>query len=185
MRRKKKYTEPFEVPRDPSERRSQRFFNELYDRYAATLYGILQTIVHDQETAKDLLQESFVKIWQALHTYDAARGAIFTWMLNIVRNTAIDYLRSRYRNEQQKTDTLPDYVNEHENWSVQPEVDHIGVGELLDTLSCDHRRIVELAYYKGYTHSEIAEELGIPIGTVKTRLRAAIVHLRHLLCNEL
>lgn len=106
-------------------------------------------------------------------------------MLNVTRNTAIDYLRSRRYQEQQKTDELPDYVYDHDNWSIQPNVDHIGLRELLDKLDCEVRRIVELAYFGGYTHTEIAETLGIPLGTVKTRLRAAMLQLRALLRDEL
>ncbi len=185
MRRRKKYSQPFTFTREQIEQRDRRFFEELYDRYAGTLLGILQRIVGDRETARDLLQDSFVKIWQSLDSYDSARGSIFTWMLNIVRNTAIDYLRSHRYQQQQKTEELPSYVYEHERWSVAPEVDSIGVRELLDALDCDCRRVLELAYYAGYTHTEIADELGIPLGTVKTRLRAAIAHLRHMLRNEL
>ncbi len=185
MRRRKKYGEPFTFTREQLQQRDKKFFDELYDRYAATLHGVLCTILHDTEVAKDLLQETFIKIWQHLDTYNPERGTIFTWMLNIARNTAIDHLRSRQYQQHQKTNELPDYVYEHEQWSVAPEVDHIGVRELLDKLDCDCRRVLELAYYAGYTHAEIAEELGIPLGTVKTRIRAAIAQLRHMLRNEL
>jgi RNA polymerase sigma-70 factor (ECF subfamily) len=185
MHRRKKYTQAFTFTREQLVQRDRAFFDELYDRYAATLHGVLCTIVRDTDLAKDLLQDTFIKIWQSLESYDPKRGTMFTWMLNIARNTAIDYLRSRQHQQQQKTDELPDYVYEHEQWSVEPEVDHIGVRELLDTLDCECRRVLELAYYRGYTHSEIAEELGIPLGTVKTRLRTAITQLRHVLRNEL
>lgn len=176
---------PLTFTREQLQQRDKTLFTEIYQRYSAALYGLLVAIVHDRETAEDLLQDSFIKIWHGLPSYDEKRGTLFTWMLNVTRNTAVDYLRSRRYQEQQKTEELPDYVYDHDNWSIQPNVDHIGLQELLDKLECELRRVVELAYFGGYTHSEIAEALGIPLGTVKTRLRAAILQLRALLRDEL
>jgi RNA polymerase sigma factor (sigma-70 family) len=157
-----------------------RAFSYLYEHYSAALYGIILPIVNQAEVANDVLQEVFLNIWRKIESYDPVKGRLFTWMLNIARNASIDMLRSRNFQNSKKNQPL----NEAVNWgrSVQmQDVDNIGLRKVLDKLKDEQRMLVELAYFKGYTHEEIAAMEGIPLGTVKTRIRTALIQLRNYL----
>lgn len=153
----------------------------LYDKYSSLLFGIIARIVKSDETAEDLLQEVFVKIWKNIDSYDSAKAKLVTWMGNIARNLAIDKIRSKdYKNSQQNHD-IEDYVNIiEESSSTGFNPDHIGVKEMIDKLPKEHRILIEMIYFQGFTQAETAEKLGIPLGTVKTRIRSAINNLRNI-----
>ncbi|GAB3811007.1 RNA polymerase sigma factor [Pontibacter rugosus] len=145
----------------------------LYDMYSATLYGVILQIVKVEETAEDVLQEAFVKIWNSFHSYDAGKGRLFTWMINVCRNLAIDKIRSKQHRVSLNTREIPaspraDMGTE----SFKPE--HIGLREITEKLNPDQKQIIDLMYFEGLTQSEIADEYQIPLGTVKTRARSAI-----------
>jgi RNA polymerase sigma factor (sigma-70 family) len=157
-----------------------RAFKYLYEHYAAALYGIILPIVNEAEVANDVLQEVFINIWRKIETYDPLKGRLFTWMLNIARNASIDTLRSKGFQNSRKNQSLTDAVN----WSSSAQsqqVDNIGLRKVLEKLKDEQRTLVELAYFKGYTHEEIAAIEGIPLGTVKTRIRSALIQLRNFL----
>ncbi len=156
-------------------------FNYLYDNYAPAIYGVVVRIVGEKEYANEALQDVFVKIWKNIKQFDPERGRLYTWMINIARNTAIDYIRSKGFQHQQKNQNLPESVDDDEQHSITLDVDHIGMKEVLMQLKNEWRTVIELAYYKGYTQQEIAERLDIPIGTVKTRTRSALIELKGLL----
>lgn len=154
-------------------------FGILYDNYSSTLYGVVLKIVGTAEVAEDVLQESFVKIWKNISSYDKTKGRLFTWLLNIARNTAIDKLRSK--NEKYQIQSIDDSVYQVDKQSsATMKVDHIGVKQSVQQLKPEHRVIIDMAYYGGYTQEEISEELKIPLGTVKTRMRNAIIELRKI-----
>jgi RNA polymerase sigma factor (sigma-70 family) len=151
----------------------------LYDMYSASLYGVISRIVTDEAIAEDLLQETFIKIWHSFAAYSSEKGRLFTWMVNIARNLAIDKLRSKDFKNQSKNQDLENnvtFIDEQKNTVYNPEL--LGVKELVTTLKPEQRIILDLVYFKGYTHVEAADELGIPLGTIKTRLRMAIIELR-------
>jgi RNA polymerase sigma-70 factor (ECF subfamily) len=148
----------------------------LYDHYSASLFGVAMRIVRSRELAEQVLQDSFVKIWKYGSQYDGAKGRLFTWMLNITRNTAIDATRTGYYKFYQKTDDLSGLQGSESKEETKPE--HIGLREMVGQLDEKYRVLIEKLYFEGYTQQEIGEELGIPIGTVKTRLRAAVEQLR-------
>ena len=155
-------------------------FNYLYDHYAAALYGVIFPIINDTELANDTLQEVFLSVWKKIDTYDAAKGKLFTWMLNIARNASIDVLRSRSFQNTRKNQPLAETVNWNSSFQVfQPDPETIGLYKLLEKLKEEQRVLIELAYFKGYTHEEIAEIEGLPLGTVKTRIRNALIQLRN------
>jgi RNA polymerase sigma factor (sigma-70 family) len=157
-------------------------YNALYDHYSASLYGVISKIILVEEIAQDILQEVFIKIWKGIDSYDSNKGRLFTWMLNISRNSAIDYTRSKQSGIDNKIQNLDNSVYEvNRQRSVSINTDTIGVQEQVIKLKDDYRLLIELIYYKGYTHEETAEELNIPLGTVKTRVRAAILELRQTL----
>jgi RNA polymerase sigma factor (sigma-70 family) len=156
-------------------------YEYLYDHYSAALYGVIHRIVANEETASDVLQDAFVKIWNGIGSYDPKKGKLFTWMLNISRNMAIDKTRSKDFNNSQKNQSTEKVVNHMVRLKaddLKPE--HIGLVELVNKLDPNERFLIDLMYFKGYTQSEIAEEYGIPLGTVKTRLRSATMNLRKI-----
>ena len=157
-------------------------FTYLYDNYSPALFGIIDRIVRSEEIAADVLQEAFVKIWKNMESYSGDKGSLFTWMLNISRNLAIDTLRSKqYKNEIQNLniDDLVYQVDKREQ--VEARVDHIGLKEEVNKLKPEQRILIEKVYFDGYTQDEVSKELDIPLGTVKTRLRAAMNELRSVI----
>jgi RNA polymerase sigma-70 factor (ECF subfamily) len=151
----------------------------LYDMYSASLYGVISRIIVDTPTAEDVLQETFVKIWHSFSGYSTEKGRLFTWMVNIARNLAIDKIRSKDYKNQNKNQELENnvtFIDEQRNTVYKPEL--LGIKELVETLKPEQKSILDLVYFKGYTHVEAADELGIPLGTIKTRLRMGIQQLR-------
>jgi len=153
-------------------------FGRLYEMYAPTLFGVIMRIVEQQETAEDLLQEVFIKIRRSFELYNPKRARLFTWMFNIARNTAIDYLRMRSTRNAKATMDITDASHSLDSHSCSMNIDTIGLKELLGNMGKHHQELLDLCYYKGYTHQEIAELLHLPVGTVKTRIRQAILQLR-------
>jgi len=154
----------------------------LYDHYAQALLGIIYRIIDCRDTSEEILQETFVKIWSNMDKYDSTKSRLFTWMSRIARNTAIDKRRSK------------NFENNRSNISLDPSIHNSGVNGI-DTSSMDIKRltkdldpkysqVLEYVYLKGYSHADAAEALGIPKGTVKTRLRSSLKQLREVLKNE-
>lgn len=154
-------------------------FSYLYDNYSGALYGVVKQIVSDVEIGNDVLQEVFVNIWSKMDSYDSSKGRLFTWMLNIARNAAIDKTRSK--NYQQGLRQQPIDDNELTHPVVRPGYDDYGLKKVLFKLKGEQRMLVDLSYYQGFTHEQIAKALNIPLGTVKTRLRSALSQLRTML----
>lgn len=159
--------------------KSREGFNYLYKQYAAVLYGIVRKVVYDEQIAQDTLQEAFVKIWNNIDRFDPAKGRLYTWMLNVARNAAIDKLRSKSEVMRSKIQTGEDIVYKaEEGKDTEQKTDAIGLKETVAGMQLEYRVIVELAYFKGFTLDEISKTLNIPLGTVKTRMRKAITMLR-------
>lgn len=160
--------------------RDQQAFQWLYDQYSPALYGVVLRIVRDDEQAQDLIQDIFVKIWKNLDGYDASKGRLFTWMLNVARNTAIDALRSRKTQPTAtiRTDEDTVHIVDRQHNTEQPNPDHIGIQDVVNQLRPDRKQLIDLVYFNGYTHEEAAEALKLPLGTVKTRIRAALQELK-------
>lgn len=165
--------------------KDQQAFSYLYDNYAAALNGIIYRMVESRELAEDILQEAFVKIWNNFSSYDTAKGRLFTWMLNITRNLTIDTLRSKGYKKQSKISSDENSVsNLTDDNRMAERFDAMGLRKQLVNLKPEQRSIVDLAYFNGYTQDEISKEMGIPLGTVKTRMRSAIIELRKMLQHE-
>ncbi len=154
----------------------------IYEKYASALYGVITRLVNDDHLAEDVLQEAFLKIWNNAASYEAEKGRLFTWMMNICRNAAIDKLRSKGVKNSKQTSSDETVLLENPTKiydDIKP--DTIGLKELVDKLKPEWKQLVDLIYFKGYTHQEVAEELNMPLGTVKTRLRSAITELRNII----
>lgn len=159
--------------------RDEAAFEELYRYYSPALYGVIRKIVRNEEAARDLLQDTFIKIWQRFAAYDPEKGRLFTWLLNIARNTAIDSLRRNQFTQPMPTNetilsVLGNRLEEEINQETMDMADQI---RLLDD---NQQAILNLVYFFGYTQEEAAQALHIPLGTVKTRIRAALRRLREV-----
>jgi RNA polymerase sigma factor (sigma-70 family) len=154
----------------------------LYDHYSAALNGVISRIISNEDLAEEVLQDAFLKIWEKIASYDETKGKLFTWMLNVSRNLAIDKMRSKEISKGRKTDDLQKLVSKVDNQEfVESQVEAIGLKEVLLKLPAEQRFVVEKVYLGGFTHAELAEEYRIPLGTVKTRLRMAMTELRTIL----
>lgn len=152
----------------------------LYEHYSKALYTIILRIVHKEEIAEEILQEAFLKIWNNFLLFDTNKGRLFTWLISIARNLAIDYKRSKTAaNEAQNQELESNVILIDTRDHIFYNPDTIGLKELVQELKTEQQEIIELIYFQGFTHAEAAEKLNIPLGTVKTRLRMAIMILRN------
>jgi len=167
-------------------KKNQQAFSYLYDHYASALFGVICRIVDSSEHAEEVIQDVFVKIGRHIDLFDTEKGRLYTWMINIARNTALDHRKSKAIINEKKNQPLSNIVNrdEEEDQSQNEQhtkADFIGFKNILDNLKPEWRILIEMAYYEGYTQQEIAEQLEVPLGTVKTRTRAAFIQLQQLL----
>ena len=173
-----KYSEPELI--QLLRQRSRHVFSYLYDNYSGALLSIIRNIVNEEELANDVLQEVFVKIWKQIDSYDSSKGRLFTWMLNIARNASIDTIRSKsFQNSRQNRELTEDVYSA--GGTSETRTDQIGLRKLVHNLKEEYRVLVELSYFQGYTQDEIAKMLNMPLGTVKTRLRTALIQLREII----
>jgi RNA polymerase sigma factor (sigma-70 family) len=162
--------------------KNENGFHYLYDHYSGALYGVILRIVQSKDYTEEIIQDVFVKIWNSIQQYDSSKGRFYTWMINIARNTAIDYLKSKGFQNELKNQSLPDFVyNSAELSTTNDSSDFIGFNNVLESLESDKKELIDLAYYQGYTQNEISEKLKIPLGTVKTKMRNALMKLKDLL----
>ncbi len=160
--------------------RNQSGLSYLYDNYSPALFGVICRILGNEKVAEEVLSQTFMKIWDKIDTYDSAKSTLFTWIMTIARNTAIDKKRLKSFNRNEKTKAIDSTVNniESDN-SFQLDKDR-----LIANLDQKYRDVVERIYLLGYTQLDVSKELEIPLGTVKTRLRKAILILREEFKNE-
>lgn len=150
--------------------------NELYDSYGPALFSIALRIVGSQQLAEQVLQDTFVKVWRCSDTYDASKGRLFTWLLNIARNTAIDATRTAHYRQYSRTEDISTL-----SYSIYVEpicVDTLDIHQMAARLDNKYHQLIDLVYFQGYGQQEAADIVGIPLGTLKTRLRQAISLLR-------
>jgi RNA polymerase sigma-70 factor (ECF subfamily) len=152
----------------------------LYEKYSRALFGVISRIIFDRDIAEEVFHDAFMKIINKIDNYDETKGRLYTWMANICRNSAIDKTRSKEFSKKNKTNTIDAYVYGMESETGTAEaVDGIGVKELMEVLNEEQRFVMECIYFKGYTHTEVAEEYSLPLGTVKSRIRSAIKVLKN------
>lgn len=159
---------------------------KLYDRYRSILFGLLLRIIHNRAEAEDVLQEVFVQVWQRAANFDETRGKPFTWLVTLTRSRAIDRIRalgSRERTLEQATRETEDVIFDAEQNAILKQRGAV-VRRALAELSDEQQRILKLAYFDGFSQSEIAEKLNSPLGTVKTGMRTGMIRLRELLDSQ-
>ena len=156
-------------------------FTSLFNDYSRALFRVLFKLVNDQEKAEDLLQDTFLKAWTHLHQYDPAQGRPYTWLLSITRHVALSELRHQKVQAQAVT-----YIGQQTSEGALPAVnDGLLNGSIFTLLPPQYRQIMELHYIQGLTQLEIAQELGLPLGTIKTRIRSALHVLKRFFHQDI
>jgi RNA polymerase sigma-70 factor, ECF subfamily len=163
------------------QRRDPKALAELYDRYGRMTYSLILRVVRDTGIAEDLVQETFLRVWNRVHGFDAQKGSIGPWLLAVARNRAIDYLRSaggRERNavEYEESDHPRLYCDMEKDLLASDKARR--VQSAIGRLNPNQRQVIELAYFEGLSQTEMAERMGQPLGTVKTWVRTALKNLR-------
>ncbi|CAN5188984.1 sigma-70 family RNA polymerase sigma factor [soil metagenome] len=159
----------------------QGAFATLYDQVAPRVFGLIRRILRDQAQSEEVTQEVFLEIWQTAPRFDPKKGGASTWILTMAHRRAVDRVRASQSSRDRDTrigirDYNPDYDNVAE--TIEVRIEHERVEKAMTRLTELQRQAVSLAYYGGYSHSEVAEMLSVPIGTVKTRLRDGMIRLR-------
>lgn len=160
--------------------RDEHALGLLYQRYAPNLRHAIRRLVRDEALAQDILQEGLLRIWLHIDRYDPARGRLFTWMQRICCYHAIDVLRSARHHLHCRGQSLDTAAAHYLPAPTTFHPEHIGLRELTQRLAPPHGELIELLYFQGYTHVEAALHLGLPLGTAKTRARAALLALAKL-----
>jgi len=167
---------------DKLRKRDPEGLASAYDRYGRTAYALFARITRDRGVAEDLVQELFLRLWNRGQEFDASRGALGVWVLSIARNMAIDYVRSaqtRFASRLRSMEQLEPLCFSRNPSEREHRIDDVrAIQEAFATLSADEKRVMELAYFEGFSQSEIATNTQQPLGTVKSRMRSALARLR-------
>lgn len=160
---------------------------EIYDRYRVILFGLILRILYDRVEAEDVLQETFFQVWKKAKDFDETRGRPFTWLATLSRSRAIDRLRSIGARDRLAIGVASESREEAGDAAMDAILSERSkvVRTALQKLPKEQLQVLELAYYDGYTQSEIAKRLDAPLGTVKTRMRTGMIKLRELLGDSL
>ncbi|MCC7223151.1 MAG: sigma-70 family RNA polymerase sigma factor, partial [Chitinophagales bacterium] len=161
-------------------RNEEAAYAYLYDHYSAMVYGIICQSLKSENQAEMVMQDVFVKIWKNINAFDPQKGKLATWIIQITRNAAIDFLRSKQYKVNTQNQNIDSFVSSDRvdsnlhtiaatTVTAQTNIDTIGIRDLLQALNEDQRKILDLMYFKGYTQAEVSESLGMPLGTVKTK----------------
>jgi len=164
------------------QKRDPEAMGKLYDRFGRVAWSVIVAIVRDESIAEDLVQETFLRVWNRIHAFEPGKGALGPWLLAIARNRAIDHLRSVGARMDRNSFELD--VREHPSLFVTMDRDVVNtdharvIRQAVARLNENQQKVIELAYYEGLSQTEMAERLGEPLGTVKTWVRTALKHLR-------
>ena len=158
--------------------RNEKAISLLYEHYGDTLYGVAYKVVRDSDLAQDVLQESFIKIWKKSDSYDSTKAKLFTWLFRITRNTAIDKLRSvNTKTDKEIQMDVSDVYNLGVE-SIRPEF--IDVKDNLGKIEAKYQIVLEALFFQGMTQQEASDELNIPLGTIKSRLKIGLRELKKI-----
>ena len=168
--------------------RDDRALEELYERFSKVIYSVIVSIVKKKEDAEEILCEIFFQVWEKAPSYDLGKGSVYTWLLTLARNRAIDKIRSKSYKNQKQEDSDIDEMDVFSNPDSGNQLDNVVLAERAESVKlalakipADQRQVLEVAYFEGYTQSQIAERLNLPVGTVKTRMRSGMKALQDLL----
>ncbi len=157
-------------------------FDKLYSDYSDVIYGIILRITKDEFVAQTVLQDTFLKVWKNIHSYDESKGGFFAWIARIARNASLDVVRLKGYENRNKTESFDVHV--HNNKSDNLLGNNLDSEKMKSMLDNKYRDVLDLVYLQGYSQKDASDKLGVPLGTVKTRLRYAVNILRDQLKNE-
>ncbi|MBQ0735525.1 RNA polymerase sigma factor [Aquimarina celericrescens] len=160
--------------------KDSRALSAIYDRYSGALYGVILRICKNEEVAQDLLQETFLKIWQKSYQYDPKKGKFFTWSYRVAKNLTLNSLRNPTKLIQ--NEDLSVYEDKEIN---EPKLDILQLNGSLKALDPHHQKALELVYFNGLTHREAHEEMNVPLGTFKSYVKQALKKLRETYQKQL
>jgi len=163
------------------QKRDQEGIKLLFEHHGPLLFGLIVKMVKMEDVAENALQDTFLKVWQSIDSYQPHKGRFKAWLINIARHTAIDVLRSKAYKKNLYLQPVQEELLSDRRFSSEPAIEHIGLKEVVGKIDIKYRQLIELIYFGGYTHAEVAEELGLPLGTVKSRLRKAFSLMRRQL----
>lgn len=159
--------------------KNPRAIEYLYAAYHQKIYAFIFYLIKDSHISQEIMQDVFVKVWTNIEIYNPNVSILYTWMINITRNLCLDKLKnSSFKNQLSNTG-----LNEahHQESSHVPDINSIGIKDTLKKLSSEYAELIDLIYYKGYTHNEASEYLNKPLGTIKTNIRYAIKELKKII----
>ncbi|MBI1808196.1 MAG: sigma-70 family RNA polymerase sigma factor [Ignavibacteria bacterium] len=165
--------------------------SELYDRYGQLLYSFVMRMLRSVEDAEDIVQDVFLQVWNKADSYEQTKGTVYTWLVTMTRNRAIDRLRSKgYKKHSREIDInslimVADEVPSNPHTKTVANESQQMVAGALKQLSVDQQQVLALAYYEGYSQSEIAAKLNVPLGTVKSRMRKGLMTMRSWLQEKM
>ncbi len=163
---------------DRLKERDTTAMNYLYEHYSSALYGIIYRTLGDEAIAEETLHDVFIKIWNQIDKYDPDKGNLFTWMYRIARNQAIDVRRSKKFQYNNKSTELEPFVN---TFTSESKEDKYGLKELIKKMNEDCIKLINMNFFMGFSHNDISNELEMPLGSVKTKIRSCISKLRALM----
>lgn len=153
----------------------------VYEMTSAKLFATIIRIVRSRDRTEDLLQETYIKVWKRAGRFDPAKGSPITWLCTIARNTALNDIRRSHRDEEIPDDALPELEDEDlkptDEWLCMAEESE-ALARCLDELKADHKRSIKLAFFEGFSHSELAQKIDVPLGTMKSWIRRGLSGLR-------
>ncbi len=163
--------------------RDRAALKDVYDLTSPKLLGVIVRIARNREHSEDILQDVYLKVWNRAGRFDRAKASPITWLCAIARNSAIDWVRKHGRNREIAGDILPEKEDDAPDAEqvLCDKEDRDLLHRCLETLQDDHRRSIRLAYFGGLTHSELAREIGVPLGTMKSWIRRGLLRLRECL----
>lgn len=153
----------------------------VFTHYGALLLNVINRVIQDEVMSEDVLQSVLLKIWQNGHNFDPSKGSLFTWLVRVSKNAAIDKTRTKDYRLSQESKLGVEVVSIAESMSGGDEMETLYAKQLIAQLPEEQKRLINMSFFEGYTHKEICERLNMPLGTVKTRIRAAIKHLRSVI----
>ena len=173
-------------------RGSEEALSRLYDRYSRLVYGLIRAILKDSRDAEEVLQEVFLQVWRQAARFDPRKGSVYRWLVTLARSRAIDRTRSRNFTRRRELETALAHPEDQRDSAQTSQLDAVLMIEragtvrgLLARIPSEQQRVMHLAYFLGHTQSEIARQLAIPLGTVKTRMRQGLMALHGMLTQEL
>jgi len=162
--------------------KDEKALESLYEIYAKSITGVIYQIVKEESIAEELVQDVFIKAWNKSDSYSPKKGRFFTWLINIARNTAIDKLRTKAYKQDQKKVKSSDFSHLNlvqEAHEIKEE--SINIRKYLQELSAECKRVIDMIFFQGYSQRETAEELKLPLGTIKSRSRRCLMSLRKMI----